>query len=181
MRSVLRGKALGEIMKTTDKSVYRQVREELKLSREKASELMDGLPPERLERIENGKFEPTPWEIDCMAKAYNKPELRYYYCANQCDLGRNRVRDIEMKDISQIVLEIINSLNTINNTKDRLIQITVDGVIDDEEIEDFVQIQRELDSISSTVSSMQLWVEKMINSGKINKKLYDEIKEQRGL
>ncbi|MCQ2551120.1 MAG: helix-turn-helix transcriptional regulator [Clostridia bacterium] len=157
-----------------DKSVYRQIREELKLSREKASDIMPGIPPERLERIENGKFEPTPWEVNEMAKAYNKPELRNYYCANRCELGINRVQNVEMKDISQIVLEIINSLNTINTTKDRLVQITVDGKIDDDEIEDFVKIEKQLDDISKTVSSMQLWVEKMINSGKINKEKYEE-------
>ena len=160
--------------KSENKSIYRQIREELKLSREKASELMAAIPPERLERIENGKFAPTPWEIDCMAKTYNKPELRNYYCANECELGRDRVKNLEIKDISQIVLEIINSLNTINQTKDRLVQITVDGVIDDDEIDDFVSIEQELDQISGTVASMQLWVEKMLNSGKINKEKYEE-------
>lgn len=163
--------------KDANKGVYRQIREELKLSREKASELMGGITPERLERIENGKFAATPWEVNCMADCYNRPELRNYYCANECELGINRVHAIEVKDISQIVLEIINALNNINTTKDRLVQITVDGVIDDDEIDDFVEIQKELDSISSTVNAMQLWVEKMINSGKINKEKYAAKKE----
>ena len=163
----------------SDKSIYRQIREELKLSREKASEMMGAITPERLERIENGKFQATPWEVGCMAQTYNKPELRNHYCANECELGINRVKEIEVKDISQIVLEIINSLNTINTTKDRLVQITVDGKIDDDEIDDFVEIQKELDEIAVTVNTMQLWVEKMINSGKINKEIYEQKKDGR--
>lgn len=164
--------------KQGEKSIYRQIREDLKLSREKASELIGGITPERLERIENGKFEPVPWEINEMATAYNTPELRNYYCAKQCDIGKNRIQDVQVKEISQIVLEILNSLNNINETRERLVQITVDGVIDEDEIEDFVKIEEQLDGITSTVLSMKLWVEKMVNSNKINRQLYEETKER---
>ena len=60
--------------------------------------------------------------------------------------------------------------------KERLIEITADGNIDDDEIKDFVFIQQELERISITVETLQLWVERMLADGKINLEKYNEIK-----
>ena len=40
---------------------------------------------------------------------------------------------------------------------------------DSDEIADFMEIQKELERISITVESLQLWSEKMIADGKISK------------
>ena len=48
--------------------------------------------------------------------------------------------------------------------------------IDDDEIKDFVFIQQELERISITVETLQLWVERMLADGKINLEKYNEIK-----
>ena len=53
------------------------------------------------------------------------------------------VPKIKVKDLSRIVLEMLASLNSMNKQKDRLIEITVDGSIEGEEIKDFVNIQKE--------------------------------------
>ena len=52
--------------------------------------------------------------------------------------------------------------------QERLIEITADGIIEDDEIRDFVQIQKELEHISITVETLQLWVEEMIADNKID-------------
>jgi hypothetical protein len=59
-----------------------------------------------------------------------------------------------------------------------LIEITADGNIDDDEIKDFVFIQQELERISITVETLQLWVERMLADGKINLEKYNELKEK---
>lgn len=51
----------------SNKTLYQLRREELGLSREKASELLEGIPPERIERIESGKFTAHPDEVVIMA------------------------------------------------------------------------------------------------------------------
>ena len=61
-------------------------------------------------------------------------------------------------------------------SQERLIEITADGNIDDDEIKDFVFIQQELERISITVETLQLWVEQMLADGKINIEKYNEIK-----
>ena len=66
---------------------------------------------------------------------------------------------------------------SMNLKKDELIEITVDGKIDKNEIEDFVGICKELEKISVAVESLQLWAEKMLATGVIDKKEYDRCRE----
>ena len=77
--------------------------------------------------------------------------------------------------LSQIVLEILSSLNSLQKGKERLIEISIDGVIADSEIPDFITIQKELDNISITVNALKLWAEKKLSEGKINRDLYDKL------
>ena len=46
---------MGRISKKENKNIYQTRREELGLSRDKASELLETITPERIEKIENGK------------------------------------------------------------------------------------------------------------------------------
>ena len=160
-----------------NKSIYQRIREEKGLSREKASELLEYITPERLERIENDKFDAKPDEIMTMAEKYQSPQLCNYYCAHECAIGRHYVPEVKMKDLSQIVLEMLASLNSIRKSQERLIEITADGNIEKDEIHDFVNIQNELEKISLSVETMQFWVEKKLASGTIDMDAYNEAKQ----
>lgn len=170
---------MGRVSVKENKNIYHLCREELKLTRESASELLGGISPERIEKIENEKSLPHPDEVLIMSDKYKKPSLCNYYCANQCPIGQEYVPEIKVKDLSQIVLEMLASLNSVNKKKERLIEITADGVIDNDEIADFVYIQDELERISLTVESLQLWAEEMLASGVINMDTYESIKNKK--
>ena len=163
---------MGKKSTKENKTKYHLVREELGLSREQASELLGTIPPERIERIENEKVNPYPEEILLMAEKYKRPSLCNYYCSQQCPIGQQYVPEIEIKELSAIVLEMLASLNAVNKRKDRLIEIAADGKIDQEEIDDFVYIQEELERISITVETLQLWAEKMLANGVIDAETY---------
>ena len=163
-----------------NKNIYHTTREALKLTRDAASELLETIPPERIEKIENERSLPHPDEVLIMAEKYKQPSLCNYYCANQCPIGQQYVPEIKIKDLSQIVLEMLASLNAMNKRKDRLIEITADGVISGEELEDFIFIQEELERISITVETLQLWSEKMIATGVIDETQYYALKNRRG-
>lgn len=154
-------------------------REELGLSREKASELLVSLPPERIEKIESEKSLPHPDEVLVMAEGYKMPNLCNYYCANECPIGRQYVPEIKIKDLSQIVLEMLASLNSMRRKQERLIEITADGLIEEDEIKDFVQIQEELEKISITVETLQLWSEQMLANNVIDMDAYNRYKNSR--
>lgn len=163
-------------------SIYKDIRKKHDLTRDevcdKASLLNNPLQPERLERIENGKFPITPDEVMLLADIYGEPSLCNYYCSKECPIGEKYVPEIKVKDLSQIVLEMLASLNTMKKNQERLIEISVDGIIDDEEIRDFIYIQNELEHISITVETLQLWVEKMLAEKKINLEKYNKLKNE---
>ena len=169
---------MGKKSTKENKTKYHLVREELGLSREQASELLGTIPPERIERIENEKVSPYPEEILLMADKYKRPSLCNYYCSQQCPIGQQYVPEIEIKELSAIVLEMLASLNAVNKRRDRLIEIAADGKIDQEEIDDFVYIQEELERISITVETLQLWAEKMLANGVIDAETYRARKNQ---
>lgn len=160
-----------------NKNIYHIVREELGLSRESAGELLEVISPERLERIENEKSEPHPDEVLTMAKKYKKPDLCNFYCANQCPIGKEYVPEVNIKELSGIVLEMLSSLNSMDKKKERLIEIAADGKISDDEIKDFIYIQEELERISIGVEALQLWSEQMIASGLIDGDLYEKYRK----
>ena len=161
-----------------NKTEFQICREELGYSREKASELLEFISPERLERIENEKLEITPIEVLKMAEVYKNPSLCNYYCSKKCSIGQKCVPSIEIKDLEKIILRMVSSLNSMNKSKDRLIDITADGEISNDEIQDFVNIQEELERISLTVDSLKLWSEQMLANGVIDKEKYLEYKNK---
>lgn len=162
-----------------NKNIYQITREGLKLSREAASELLESIPPERIEKIENERSLPHPDEVLVMSDKYMQPSLCNYYCANQCPIGQEYVPEIKVKDLSQIVLEMLASLNSVSKQKDRLIEITADGKISGDELEDFIFIQEELERISITVETLQLWSERMMATGVIDEEQYNAYKKRR--
>ena len=161
-----------------NKNIYHKTRESLNLTREAASELMESLSPERIEKIENERSLPHPDEVLLMAEKYKQPSLCNYYCANQCPIGQQYVPEIKIKDLSQIVLEMLASLTSMNKQRERLIEITVDGKITGDELEDFIYIQEELERISIAVETLQLWSERMLATGVIDAEQYNAHKNK---
>ena len=160
-----------------NKNIYQRTREGLGLTREEASDLLVTMSPERIEKIENERSMPHPDEVLLMSDQYKHPSLCNHYCANQCPIGQQYVPEIKVKDLSQIVLETIASLNAMQRQKERLIEITVDGKISGDELADFVRIQEELEKISIAVETLQLWCERMIDTGAIDRAQYDAYKQ----
>lgn len=150
---------MGKKSTRENKTIYMIYREEQGLSREKASELLN-ISADRLERIESEKCEPRLDEVRDMATVYERPELINTFCADFCPIGQLYVPKVEMKDLSQIVLEMLSTLNHLNRQRERLIDITVDGEISEDEVADFAQIQSTLEQIKITVSALELWAKK---------------------
>lgn len=161
-----------------NKNLYHRTRESLRLTREAASELLESITPERIEKIENERSLPHPDEVLVMAEKYKQPSLCNFYCANQCPIGQQYVPEVTVKDLSQIVLEMLASLNSMNKQKERLIEITVDGEVSEDELKDFIYIQEELERISIAVETLQLWSERMLATGKIDPEFYRKCREK---
>ncbi len=143
-----------------NKNIYQQYREEAGLTREKASEAMGIVSETRIEKIESDKTTPYPEEIMAMAECYKAPDLCNYFCSNECPIGQRYVPQVQAKELTQIVLEVLATLNTLNKDKERLIEISADGEVSEDEEKDFGYIKEQLDKISLAVDSLQLWIDK---------------------
>lgn len=148
-----------------NKNEYQLAREAADLTRAEAAELMQFVSESRIEKIESEKSEPQPDEILAMADAYKKPGLCNYYCSTKCPIGQEYVPHVEVKDLSQITLEMLATLNNLYKDKDRLIEITADGVITPDEMDDFTRIKNQLSQIAMTADSLQLWLDNTIANG----------------
>lgn len=150
-----------------NKNNYQLCREQAELTREAAAEQMEYVSADRIEKIENERSLPHPEEILAMSKVYKAPDLCNFYCSHQCPIGQEFVPEVKIKDLSQITLEMLASLNALEKEKNRLIEITVDGQITSDEMEDFEKIQTQLSQIAMAIDSLQLWVQKAIADGKL--------------
>jgi len=126
---------------------------------------MDGITEDRLVKLESGLTAIQPADVVAMAKRYNEPELRNYYCCHECPIGVIDAPEVIYKDnVHQILVNMIVSLESVNSKKSRLMEILSDGVVDDTEIKDLNKILEELEKISMTIESIQLWCEKVKNT-----------------
>lgn len=165
---------MGRASVKENKSIYQLTREELKLTREKASEMTGFMSPEHIEKIENGKINVQPDDVMALAECYKAPKLCNYYCSNECPIGEKYIPEVQVKDLAQIAIETLNSLNRINREKDRLLEIIEDGKVTDDEISDFVSIKKTFDKISLSVNTLQLWVNQAIADGNLDRSIFDD-------
>lgn len=168
---------MGKQSTRKNKTIYQICREAQGLTREKAAELMDGISDSKIEKIEYELQELTPYDIVQMADCYKRPDLCNYYCSHKCAIGERYVPEVEVSELSSIILETIASLNEINPLTGRLIQIARDGKITDDEIKDFAFISQKLDEVSLAIDSLNLWVDKTASENGLNIELLNETKE----
>ena len=169
---------MGRASVKENKTVYQQCREACGLTRAQASEKMEWVTESRIEKIEGEKSVAAPEEVLAMSKAYRRLDLCNYYCSHDCPIGRKYVPEIREKPIEKIVLEMLATLNRLELQKDRLIEITSDGVIHDDEIRDFLAIRQQLARMSGMVDSLQLWFDNTVEFGRINTEILRKLQTE---
>lgn len=151
-----------------NKNIYFTSREKMSYSREAASEKMHFISADRIEKIENERSVPHPEEVLAMADCYKNPSLCNYFCSHECPIGQEYVPAIQLKDLSQITLEVLAALNRLTKEKERLIEIAVDGTLTTDEMPDFIRIQDNLEHMSLAIDSLKLWISDTIATGKLD-------------
>lgn len=113
----------------------------------------------RLMKIENGQKIPEPEDIAAMAKAYNAPELRNFYCSKECPLGCDS-KPFIYDDLDKISVRLMSALHFLENANDRIYAILEDGEISENERAEFGNILETLEKISYSAGSLELWAKK---------------------
>ena len=168
---------MGKKSTKENKNIYFKSREEAGLTRAQASELMCAVSESRIEKMETGKTAIQPEDVVEMASAYKKPELCNYYCTHECKIGKENVQEVKVSSLTEIVVGLLSALNSLNEQKARIIDISADGQITDDELNDFIKIQNQLDNINMNVESLRLWLKTTIAEGKLDPEKLKELKK----
>lgn len=131
-------------------------------SREKAAELLN-IDRTRLARIELDAIAPYPEEVKAMSRCYNTPELCNQYCARECPIGKDSVKEVTIDDFDRLSLKVLGSLKDIEHLRSSLISISEDGKVNDWERADFQDILATLEKISTNANALHLWAQKNIH------------------
>jgi transcriptional regulator with XRE-family HTH domain len=149
------------------------------LTREQVSE-QTAISYSRLEKIERGLLEANAEDVTELAALYKLPDLCSYYCNNECPIGKDPGSIISRPvegELSNIALSLLNSIRKLNDQKDRMVEITVDGKIESDELRDFFRLHNSLKEISDIAASLSLWMRKQILEGQVDEDEYEQIQE----
>lgn len=120
-------------------------------TRATAAEELPGVSEDCLKKYELDITRPSNTVVSLMADAYNAPELRSWYCSNECPLGRD-CREIPEMPAERAILRLRNSLSDFDQAMEQLSKIMDDGIIDEEEAkqipelrDQFLEVRRRLD------------------------------------
>ena len=149
-------------------NIYQQSREAAGLSREAAESIMTFVSADRIERIESGRSAPHPDEVMQMEQGYKSPELSNYYCTHECPIGMKYVEQAELKELPQLTVELLSALHAMEEERDRLIDISVDGRVNSTERKQFNIILNKLTVLDRAIRGMRIWIEDAINTGKLD-------------
>lgn len=128
-------------------------------SKEGAAELL-GVSVSTLSDYELGITKVVPPDMVLkMSDLYNAPELENYYCTSVCPLGRD-IPKADLADLDRISIKTLSTFRKLTETKELLLDITEDGVIDESEKPALDKILGALDELEQVAQSLKLWVKK---------------------
>lgn len=136
-------------------------------SRVRAAEHLPGVTEDSLKKYELDITRPPNVVVALMADAYNEPELRSWYCANECPLGRD-CRDIQSVPAERTLIRLQNVKNTIESVARSLSMIMDDGVIDEEEAKLLPDLRESLLEAKRRTEETLAMLEKATKQGKFD-------------
>jgi len=121
------------------------------LTRATAVDFLPGVTEDSLKKYELDIVRPPNDVVALMADAYSEPELRAWYCSNECPLGKD-CREISEMPPERALLRLRNSVAELDDSMEQLARIMDDGKIDREEQgllpglhEQFLELRRRID------------------------------------
>ena len=159
---------MGRRASKANRNIYYQARSEaakedpIFSSRETASERL-GIERSRLARIELDKVQPYPEEVLIMSGQYRAPYLCDDFCRNVCAIGVNRllgekIQNINNDSFERLSLRFISNAHTVEETSRRLVEISKDGKVSQEEYESFHRVLQSMDELTETIREIKAFI-----------------------
>lgn len=102
------------------------------LTRAGAVECLPGVTEDSLKKYELDITRPPNIVVALMADAYNEPELRAWYCSNECPLGKD-CREIPEMPAERALIRLQNSVYEMEQLTRQLSLLMEDGAIEIEQ------------------------------------------------
>jgi transcriptional regulator with XRE-family HTH domain len=141
-------------------------------SRESAAELL-GISPSTLANYELGITKTVPPDaVVMMSDLYKAPELKCYYCANECPVGRGMPIPTEISRIELITVKVIKALstNSIEEAKTKLIELSTERKSAMDSLSTIAWLLNYFDSMAEVLAELRLACQKLLVVGGINGK-----------
>lgn len=136
------------------KNIYQAAREAAGMTQERASELI-GLSVESLRSYETERRVPGDEAVIKMVEIYGANYLAYQHLKYKTQLGNTVLPDVSEIPLPQAALQMINSMNQFSRCESQIIEITMDGVIDQEEQESWNEIIKKCRELCKAVLTLQ--------------------------
>ena len=113
------------------------------LTRAGAIEFLPGVTEDSLKKYELDITRPPNIVVALMADAYNEPELRQWYCVNECPLGKD-CREIPEMPAERALIRLQNSVYEMEQLTRQLSLLMEDGTLDEDEKGTVPQLREKL-------------------------------------
>lgn len=139
------------------RNIYQTARESSGYTQEKAAELI-GVSVESIRAYESGRRIPPTHIVVNMVDVYGTQYLAYQHLRNADDIANLYLPDVNVANMSAAVLRLLKEVSDFVGKEQELIEITCDGIIDENEIPRFDEIMRELNDIVQAYFSLKFSV-----------------------
>lgn len=136
------------------RNIYQIARESTGLTQERASELLD-ISVDSVRAYEGGKRVPPDRVVIKMIEIYNAQYLAYQHLKTSAEVGQKYLPNIEIKELPIAMLRLQKEVSDFIKLKDEMIEITCDGIIDDEEKPRWEKIMKELDDVVEAIMALK--------------------------
>lgn len=136
------------------------------LTRAGAVEFLPGVTEDSLKKYELNINKTPNVVVAMMADAYNEPELRSWYCTNECPLGKN-CREIPKMPPERVLIRLQNANGSIKGVLQELSNILDDGKLDDDEVKKLPELRDDLLEVRRRMDEALALLERATNCGVI--------------
>lgn len=136
------------------RNIYQVAREAAGMTQERAAELI-GLSVESVRSYESGKRVPGDEAVIKMVEIYGANYLAYQHLKHKTQVGNAVLPDVSEIPLSQAALQMINSMDQFIQCESEIVQITMDGVIDEDEERSWFNIMEKCRGLHKAVLTLQ--------------------------
>ncbi len=140
------------------------------LTRSGAADELPGVTEDSLKKYELDLTRVPNTVVALMADAYGQPELRSWYCANECPIGKDRVMEINDMPPERAAIRMFRHLDDMKDALDEFTGMLEDGVITEEELQRLPDIKKQYREARKKVDEMLAAIEKVEKQQKPQKR-----------